>query len=76
MLVWDTRYLLYLGAMLLSSVVYLQFMTTLPLQLTAVGQSAGFYSVVLTASSVLVIAAELKITTYVRHRPPALAGPG
>lgn len=70
----DTRFVLYLAAMLLSSMIYAQFTAVLPLSLSAAGHPAVVYSVVLTLASVVLITCELKVTTVVRRWPPSIAG--
>lgn len=70
----DRRFLAFLASMGLSAIIYVQFMTTLPLKITSEGHSATVYSVVLTLSSTILITCELWITTYVRHWLPSLAG--
>ncbi|MET9730611.1 MFS transporter [Streptomyces sp. NPDC006458] len=70
----DTKYLLFLASVLLGSLIYVQYTVALPLKITSDGRPAGLYSAVLTASSVILILCELKITTYVKRRPPHLAG--
>jgi predicted MFS family arabinose efflux permease len=69
----DGRFLIYLASMLLSSIIYVQFTSALPLTLTAGGQSPELYSFVLTASSTILVLFELKVTTYVRRWPVTVA---
>jgi MFS family permease len=77
-MVRDSRFLLYLGSMLLSALIYVQFYAVLPLKITADGHGPGLYSVVLALSSGLLIACELKVTAYVRRwlAPGIAAGIG
>ncbi|MFF0204353.1 MFS transporter [Streptomyces sp. NPDC005017] len=70
----DTKYLLFLASVLLGSLIYVQYTVALPLKITADGGSAGMYSAVLTASSVILILCELKITSYVKRWQPHVAG--
>ena len=70
----DRKYLLFLASTLLGAAIYVQDTSVLPLKITTDGHSTGLYSAVLTLSSVILIACELKITTYVRRWPPYLAG--
>ncbi len=69
----DTRFLLYLAAVLFGTVAYVQSMTALPLQIVHDGHPTALYSAVLTISSVLLITCELKITTYVTRLPTHIA---
>lgn len=76
-LLTDRRFLLYLAAMLLSAVVYVQFYAVLPLKIEAAGHPASVYSIVLATSSVLLITLELKVTAHVgRWRAAVAAGVG
>ncbi len=61
----DRRYLLYLAAVLLGTIVYVQSSIALPLQIVADKYPTGLYSAVLAISSVVLITCELKITTYI-----------
>lgn len=73
-LLGDRRYLLYLASMLLSAVIYVQYTVALPFKITAEGHPTALYSVALASVSVSLILLELKITSYVRHWPPHIAG--
>lgn len=73
-LVRDGRYLLFLASVLLGSVIYVQYTVALPLMITAEGHPAALYSAVLTTSSLILILCELKITSYVTHWRPNVAG--
>ncbi|UVS80439.1 MFS transporter [Actinokineospora sp. UTMC 2448] len=73
-LVRDRRFLLFLTAALVGSMVYVQYTVALPLKITGDGHSTTLYSVVLATASLVLILAELKVTSYVRHWPPHLAG--
>lgn len=73
----DGRFLAFLGAMLLSSMVYIQVFSTLPMAIEASGKDLAVYSTLLTISSAMVIAMELKITALVKRYAawmPALVG--
>ncbi|MFE2145653.1 MFS transporter [Streptomyces sp. NPDC059456] len=65
----DRKYLLYLGAILLGSLTYAQGHIALPLELAEDHYPTGFYSTVLTVSSVVLITCELKITAYLSRLP-------
>ncbi|MEU6868965.1 MFS transporter [Streptomyces sp. NPDC046876] len=65
----DRKYLLYLAAVLLGSLTYAQGHIALPLELVEDGYPTGFYSTVLTVSSVVLISCELKITAYLSRLP-------
>ncbi|BFV55309.1 MFS transporter [Kitasatospora sp. CMC57] len=72
----DGRYLAFLASVLLGSVIYVQYTVALPLKLTEEGHPAALYSGLLTASSVILILCELKITSYLKGWKPYLAGAG
>jgi predicted MFS family arabinose efflux permease len=73
-LVRDGRFLMYLGAVFVGTIVYAQFTVALPLQIVADGHPEALYSAVLATSSIILIITELKLTTYVTRWPPQLAG--
>lgn len=73
-LVRDGRYLLFLASVLLGSVIYVQYTVALPLKITADGHPAALYSAALATASLILILCELKITSYVTHWRPNVAG--
>jgi MFS family permease len=72
----DHKYLLFLASVLLGSMIYVQYTAVLPLKITAEGHPPGLYSAMLIMSSVLLVACELKITTYTRRWPACVATAG
>lgn len=73
----DLRFLLYLIAMALGAMIYIQFMVVLPLKISAEGHPTALYSAALTLSSTILIVCELKVTSYVqRWLAPVAAGVG
>ncbi|MFI5527553.1 MFS transporter [Kitasatospora sp. NPDC051853] len=70
----DRKYLAFLASVLLGSVIYVQYTVALPLKISSEGHPTALYSTVLTASSVILISCELKLTSYVKRWPPHLAG--
>jgi MFS family permease len=70
----DRKYLLFLVSTLFGTVIYIQYTVALPLKIVSEGHPTALYSTVLTASSVILITTELKITTYVKTWRPATAG--
>jgi MFS family permease len=70
----DGKFLLYLASMLLSAIIYVQYTVALPLKISAEGHPTALYSAALATSSVILIVCELKITSYVRHWRPNIAG--
>jgi MFS family permease len=65
----DRRYLLFLAAVMLGTLAYMQSVVALPLQIKADDYPTGLYSAVLTVSSVVLITCELKVTTYILRIP-------
>lgn len=65
----DRKYLLFLGAVMLGTLAYMQSVVALPLQIKADDYPTGLYSAVLTVSSVVLITCELKVTTYILRIP-------
>jgi MFS family permease len=65
----DRRYLLYLLATFLNAVVYVQYMSTLPLDVTAQGIAIFWYSAVISMNGLLVIAFELLLTKLSQKWP-------
>jgi MFS family permease len=65
----DRKYLLYLAAVMLGTLAYMQSVVALPLQIKADDYPTGLYSAVLTVSSVVLITCELKVTTYILRIP-------
>lgn len=63
----DRRYMLFLLALFLNAVVYIQHTSALPLQLKADGHGPVFYSSLLSMNAAMVICLELLFTKYVQH---------
>lgn len=63
----DTRYLLYLGALLVNSAVYIQYVSVLPLAMKDAGLSTGWYGAVVSLNGFIVITCELLLTKVVQH---------
>jgi MFS family permease len=75
----DVRYLVYLAAVFLVTVVYIQYIAVLPLAITATGLSLWWYSLVISLNAVIVAVCEVPATKYVQTWPlrlTALAGFG
>ncbi|AEV84488.1 MFS transporter [Actinoplanes sp. SE50] len=73
LLVRDRKFLCYLAAVFLGTIAYTQSTSALPLAIVAEHYPAALYSAVLTVSSLVVILAQLKITTYVTRLPKTVA---
>ncbi|WP_280268441.1 MFS transporter [Nocardia wallacei] len=70
----DYRYQLFLASVLLGTLIYVQYTVALPLNLAREGYSTAWYSAVLVTASVVLIAFELKITSYLTHRRGNVVG--
>lgn len=68
----DRRYLLYLAAMLIHSAVYVQYTSTLPLDVHAAHLRIFWYTLVVSLNSAIVIAFELLVTRWTQHWPTRL----
>lgn len=69
----DRRFTLFMAALFLNALVYIQHIAVLPLQITADGHPPGLYAVLLSLNAVLVIALELPFTSYVQRLPARVA---
>ncbi|MEU8268971.1 MFS transporter [Sphaerisporangium sp. NPDC049002] len=69
----DRPYLLFLAALLLHSVVYVQYLSTLPLAIRDHHMPVVVYAVLISVNGVFVITCELLVTRLVQGRPPRLA---
>ncbi|MFD7642738.1 MFS transporter [Kitasatospora sp. NPDC059795] len=69
----DRAYLAYLAAVMLGTVAYVQSSISLPLEIVHDHYPTWLYSAVLTASSLVLITCELKITAYITRIPTYLA---
>ena len=69
----DRRFVLFMLALFLNAVVYIQHIAVLPLQVTADGHKPGLYAALLSLNAVVVIAIELPLTKFVQQMPATLA---
>ncbi|MBB5869046.1 MFS family permease [Allocatelliglobosispora scoriae] len=65
----DYRYLLFLLCMFLNAAVYIQYLATLPLAMSARGLSTWWFGAVVALNGFLVITCELLVTKVVQHWP-------
>lgn len=73
----DAKFWAFLLAMFLSSIVYMQIYSTLPVAIESRGLPLETYSLLLTVSAAIIISLELKISSVVRRFPgwiPATVG--
>jgi MFS family permease len=65
----DTRYLFFLGATLMGSMVFMQHVSGYPLQLKAYGYSSGTFGLMLSLNGALICLTELPLTAFTRRFP-------
>ncbi|MDL4774184.1 MFS transporter [Actinomadura xylanilytica] len=65
----DRRYLLFLTAVLLNAIVYVQYLSTLPLDVKAAGISMFWYTLAVSLNGFIVIAFELPLTKFSQRWP-------
>ena len=65
----DRRYLFFLGATLMGSMVFMQHVSGYPLQIKAYGYSSGTFGLMLSLNGALICLTELPLTTYMRRYP-------
>lgn len=68
----DRRFLLFLAALFINVVVYIQYVAVLPLAMRAAGFATGWYSVMLALNGFVVITCELLVTKFAQRRPARL----
>ncbi|MDH2387437.1 MFS transporter [Streptomyces sp. HNM0663] len=69
----DRRYLLFLLAMFASSMIYIQYVSTLPLAVRHLGMSTTVYAVLVALNGFLVITCELLVAKVVQRWPARIA---
>lgn len=69
----DKRYLLFLIALFLNAVVYIQYIATLPLYVSSLGLPPQMFGALVSLNALIVIVCELPITRFVQHFPMRLS---
>lgn len=69
----DGRYLLFLLAMFASSLIYIQYVSTLPLTVKHLGFGTGVYAAMVALNGALVITCELLVAKVVQRWPARIA---
>jgi MFS family permease len=69
----DRRFLLFLVALFLHAVVYIQYLATLPMHLSSVGFSPRVFGVLVSMNALIVVLFELPITQIVQRHPARFA---
>ena len=68
----DRRYVLFLFALVVNAIVYVQYVSALPVAMRADGFGAGWFSLVVALNGVIVISCELLVTKVVQRWPMRL----
>jgi MFS family permease len=68
----DRRYVLFLVALVVNAIVYVQYVSALPVAMRADGFSTGWFSLVVALNGVIVITCELLVTKVVQRWPMRL----
>jgi MFS family permease len=68
----DRRYVLFLFAVFVNAIVYVQYVSALPIAMRASGYATGWYSAVVALNGVIVITCELLVTKVVQGWPMRL----
>jgi MFS family permease len=63
----DRRFLLYLAALFINSLVYIQYVSTLPLTMQDAGLATFWYSLLISLNGFIVITCELLVTKVTQH---------
>jgi MFS family permease len=65
----DRRYVLFLLAVFINAIVYVQYLSTLPVAMRAEGLGTNWFSAMVALNGVIVITCELLVTKVVQHWP-------
>lgn len=68
----DRRYVLFLFALVVNAIVYVQYVSALPIAMRADGFGAGWFSLVVALNGAIVISCELLVTKVVQRWPMRL----
>jgi MFS family permease len=66
----DTRFLTFLLSTLAASMVFMQHISSYPLQITSLGYSSSVFGMLISLNGVLICLTELPLTTFTRRFPP------
>ncbi len=65
----DTPFLLFIASTLAASAVFMQFVSSYPLQVEAYGHSSAMFGILISMNGVIICLTELPLTSYTRRRP-------
>jgi MFS family permease len=71
----DRRYVAFLVAVMVNTVVYVQYLAALPLAMRDAGYATVWFSVVVALNGLVVVTCELPMTTFVRRWPTRIVLP-
>jgi MFS family permease len=66
----DTGFLMFLGSTMAASMVFMQHISSYPLQITALGYSSSVFGMLISTNGLLICLTELPLTSYTRRQPP------
>jgi len=65
----DSGFLMFLGSTMAASMVFMQHISTYPLQITALGYSSTVFGALISLNGVIICLTELPLTSYTRRLP-------
>ncbi len=69
-IIHDSRFLMFLASTMAASMVFMQHISSYPLQITSLGYSSSVFGLLISLNGVLICLTELPLTTYTRRLPP------
>ena len=66
----DSNFLMFLGSTMCASMVFMQHISSYPLQITALGYSSAVFGSLISLNGIIICLTELPLTTYTRKLPP------
>ncbi len=65
----DTRFMVFLASTMVASMVFMQHVSSYPLQITSLGYSSSVFGMLISLNGVFICLAELPLTSYTRRLP-------
>jgi MFS family permease len=65
----DSSFLMFLGSTMCASMVFMQHISSYPLQITALGYSSAVFGSLISLNGIIICLTELPLTTYTRKLP-------
>jgi MFS family permease len=66
----DPGFLMFLGSTMAGSIVFMQHVSSYPLQIAALGYSSSVFGMLISMNGLLICLTELPLTSYTRRQPP------